>query len=110
MSEASIFISVVSVSIAALSFFVNTKRNKSADDRKEAAELTTVIVKLENISNDTREIKNELRSVRDEVGGLRERVIITEQSAKSLHKRVDSHEERLRDLEATIKMCMNQEG
>lgn len=104
-----ILISVISVCIAALSFVMNTKRNRSADDRKEAAELTAVIVKLETIGNDTKEIKNELKNVRNEVGELRERVIIAEQSAKSLHKRVDSFEGRQRDLETVIKKTMNQE-
>lgn len=93
--EVSLLISVLSVGFAIYMGVSNMKRNKATDDRKEATEMTTVIVKLENISNDTKEIKNELRSVRNEVGELRERVIITEQAAKSLHKRVDSHETRL---------------
>lgn len=75
------------------------KRNKSADDKKEATETTAVIVKLENISNDIKDIKNELRSVRKEVRELSDRTIITEQAVKSLHKRVDAHEERLQKLE-----------
>lgn len=70
------------------------KRNKTTDDRKEATELATVIVKLENISKDTSEIKSELRSVKSDVQDLHERVAIVEQSYKSLHKRVDKFEGR----------------
>lgn len=75
------------------------KRNKTVDDKKDATELTTVIVKLENIGNDTKDIKNELRSIRNEVGELRERVIVTEQASKSLHKRVDGLVDRVHELE-----------
>lgn len=92
--EVSLLISALSVGFAIYMGVSNMKRNKATDDRKEATEMTTVIVKLENISNDTREIKNELRSVRNEVGELRERVIVAEQAAKSLHKRVDGMESR----------------
>lgn len=92
--EVSLIISVLSVGFAIFMGISNMKRNKESDDRKEATEMTTVIVKLENISNDTKDIKNELRSVRNEVGELRERVIITEQAAKSLHNRVDRMETR----------------
>ena len=95
MIEFQTLLTIVSVVFAVFMGVINMKRNKETDDKKEAAELTTVIVKLENISNDTKEIKNELRSVRNEVGELRERVIIAEQAAKSLHKRVDTVEEHL---------------
>lgn len=78
------------------------RRNKEADDRKGATEMTTVIVKLESIGKDTSEIKNELRSVKEDVQGLRERVAIGEQSCKSLHKRVDGFETRLEHLNEKI--------
>jgi predicted nucleic acid-binding Zn-ribbon protein len=78
------------------------RRAKSSDDRKEATEMTTVIVKLENIGNDTKEIKNELRSVRNEVGDLRERVIVAEHTAKALHERVDKHETKLDALSCSL--------
>lgn len=96
--EVSLLISVLSVGFAIYMGVSNMKRNKTTDDRKEATEMTTVIVKLENIGNDTKEIKNELRSVRNEVGVLRERVVITEQTARALHDRVDAHEKRLDTL------------
>lgn len=98
MIDNSTLLSIVSVCIAAASFVLNRRKDNKADDQKEATEITTVIVKLENISNDTKDIKNELRNVRNEVGELRERVIIAEQTAKSLHKRVDAHENRLETL------------
>ena len=98
----SMIMTLISIAFAIFMGVINMKRNKSVDDKKEATELTTVIVKLENISNDTKDIKNELRSVRNEVGELRERVIVTEQKAGSLHKRVDGYESRLHEVEAKI--------
>lgn len=95
MIDGSIVLSIISVLIAAASFVVNRRKDNKADDQKEAIEITTVIVKLENISKDTTDIKNELRNIRNEVGELRERVIIAEQTAKSLHKRVDGIENRI---------------
>lgn len=94
MFDTSTVISVISLSIAAASFFGNRRKDNKAEDTKEATEITTVIVKLENISNDTKDIKNELRNIRTEVGELRERVIIAEQTAKALHGRVDTLERR----------------
>ena len=93
--DVSLVISILSVGFAIFAGVTNMKRNKECDDKKESAELTTVIVKLENINNDTKDIKNELRSIRTEVSDLRERVTIAEQAAKSLHHRVDKIEERI---------------
>lgn len=94
MIEISTLISVFAVVIAGIGTFANLKKGNKSESKAEAAETATVIVKLENIGNDTKEIKNELRNIRSEVGELRERVIIAEQAAKSLHHRVDSLEQR----------------
>ena len=99
MIDLSTLFSVLAVVIAAITLFINWKRGNKAEDQKEATEITTVIVKLENISNNTMEIKNELRNIRIEVGELRERVIIAEQAAKSLHHRVDTIENRFCNAE-----------
>ena len=94
----SIVISILSVCIAAIVCVTNLRRNNKADDRKDATEMTSVIVKLENIKDDTNEIKGEVKNLRGEVGGLRERVIVAEQTVKALHKRVDNFESRLDKL------------
>ena len=95
MIDTSVLFSALAGIIAALGFIMNWKKGNKAEDQKEATEITTVIVKLENIGNDTKDIKNELRNVRNEVGDLRERVIIAEQASKSLHRRVDGLENRI---------------
>jgi len=99
MIDTSTLLSVFAVAIAGIGLLTNWKKGNKAEDQKEATEITTVIVKLENISNDTKDIKNELRNVRNEVGELRERVIIAEQATKSLHRRVDGLENRFCNVE-----------
>lgn len=91
MIDTSTLISVLAVTIAGLGLLLNWKKNNKSD----ATEITSVIVKLETISNDTKDIKNELRNIRAEVGELRERVIIAEQRTMALHNRLDTMEKRL---------------
>ena len=45
--EVAILVSAVSLGFAIYSGVTNMKRNKATDDKKEATEMTTVIVKLE---------------------------------------------------------------
>ena len=86
-------ISTLSLIVASIVAITNLRRNNSADDKKQSAEMTTVIVKLENINTGINEIKADVRNVKSEVQELRERIVVVEQSTKSLHKRGDSLEQ-----------------
>lgn len=86
-------ISILSLIVASIVAFTNLRRNNSADDKKQSAEMTTVIVKLDNINTGINEIKADVRNVKSEVQELRERIVVVEQSTKSLHKRVDEIKE-----------------
>ena len=93
--EITILLSAVSVA-AALVFGIRTQgRNSRSDAQKDAAQMTTVIVKLENISMGIADIKSELANVKSDVYDARERLAQVESSAKQAHKRVDSMEHRL---------------
>lgn len=87
--EVALLISGVSLAFAVYQGVSNLKRNKAADDKHDASELTTVIVKLENIGNDTAEIKSDIKSVRAEVKQNSERIIRLEESLKSAWKRIN---------------------
>ena len=87
--EVTILISAVSVAFALYSGISNMKRNNKQDTANDAAQLTTVIVKLENISSGVTEIKSELKNVKNDIQDLRDRLIIVEQSTKSAHHRLD---------------------
>ena len=84
--EIALLISGVSLAFALFQGITNLKRNKASDDKKEASEMTTVIVKLENIGKDTSEIKNDLRNIRNDVKNNSEHIIRLEESLKSAWK------------------------
>lgn len=61
-------------------------------NKEGTTQITTILVKLENIANGIIEIKGEMKSIRDDLGELRERVSKVEASASSAHKRIDRME------------------
>ena len=64
------------------------KRNNKSDTANDTAQLTTVIVKLENISKDTGEIKTDIRGVKADLRNLSDRLIKAEQQIKVLNNAV----------------------
>lgn len=90
--ELTIILSVISVSCAVFFGIKGQKRSEKAETRKEAVDMTTVIVKLENIGAGITEIKSELRNVKDDVKENRERLIKVEASAAQAHKRIDVYD------------------
>lgn len=92
--DLSTIISVVSVTVAVIVMVTNIRRNNSRDNRQEASNLTTLIVKLENISEGVNEIKSDMRNMKSDIQDLRDRLIRVEQSDKSAHHRIDTLEEK----------------
>lgn len=86
--ELALIISIVSVGFSIYTGVANMKRNNRNDDRNDATQLTTVIVKLENISAGISDIKSDMRNIKDEVKELRDRLIQVEDSTKSAHHRI----------------------
>lgn len=87
-----ILISILGLTVSAVVFITSDRRNHKKDDQKEATEMTTLIVKLENIGNGVNEIKSDMRNMRADIQDLRDRLIIVEQSTKSAHHRLDGIE------------------
>lgn len=87
--EVALLISGVSLAFALYSGIVNMKRNQRVDNQKDASEMTTVIVKLENINNGIVEIKSEFNAMKAETKEIRDRLICVEQSLKSAWKRIE---------------------
>ena len=90
--ELSILIPVVSVVFAIYAGISNLKRNQSQDDKNTASQMTTVIVKLENIGNGIAEIKSEISNAKEDIKENRERIVKVEESEKQAHKRLDMFE------------------
>ena len=92
MVDVPILISVLGLFVSIMVFLTSNRRNKKTDDQREASEMTTLIVKLENINNGVNEIKSDMRNMRNDIQDLRDRLIIVEQSTKSAHHRLDGLE------------------
>lgn len=84
--EVALVISAISLAFGIYSGVANLKRNSKNDTKTDTAQLTTVIVKLENIGNDISEIKNDLRDVKADVKDHGNRIVKLEQQVKVLNK------------------------
>lgn len=87
--EVALVISAISVGFGLYQGISNMKRNQRVDNQKDASEMTTVIVKLENINNGIVEIKSEFNGMKSELKELRDRLIVVEASNKSAWKRIE---------------------
>ena len=90
--DVTIIISFMSLLVAVAVGITIIRRNNATDDRQEASETTTLIVKLENINDGVNEIKSDMRNLRNDVQDLRDRLIMVEQSTKSAHRRLNTLE------------------
>lgn len=86
--EIALLISGVSLAFGIYQGVSNLRRNNKQDDKSEATQLTTVIVKLENIGNDVSEIKNDMRNVKEDMKDINIRLVRVEQQVKVLNKTV----------------------
>ena len=86
--EVALLISGVSLAFGIYQGITNMRRNSKKDDQHDAAQLTTVIVKLENIGIGITEIKNDMRNVKDDMKDINIRLVKTEQQVKVLNKTV----------------------
>lgn len=91
--EIALLISGITMAFGIYSGIAAIKRSNKSDDRKESAQMTTVIVKLEGISEGISEIKSELRHVKKDVKEITERLIVAEQSVKLAHRRLNEIQE-----------------
>ncbi len=93
-AEFALLISCVAAIFGIYSGIVSMRRHVKADSQKENTHLTTVIVKLEGISEGIAEIKTDLSNVKGDIKEITERLIIAEQSLKLAHTRIDQLHER----------------
>lgn len=78
--------------ISALALLFSVYQFVKATEKEDTGQITTVLIKLENISEGITEIKADMRSIKEDVNNLRERVATVEASAKSAHHRIDTIE------------------
>ena len=86
--ESALVISAISLVFAIYSGVSNLKRNNKQDAKSDSAQLTTVIVKLENIGTGINEIKADVKDVKQDLKDHSDRLIRLEQQVKVLNKTV----------------------
>ena len=83
---------ILTVLISAGALFLTIILNVRSGAKEGTSEITTVIVKLENIQSTVTEIKSDVRGIKDDIKEIDHRLTIVEQSTKSAHKRIDGIE------------------
>ena len=91
--ELAVIISVISPIFGIYSGVANLKRNSRNDTKMDQSQLTTVIVKLENIGNDISEMKSDLRDVKEDLKNHSERLVKMEQQIKVLNNAIFGRKE-----------------
>lgn len=86
--EIALVISAISLGFAIYSGVSNLKRNNKQDAKSDSAQLTTVIVKLENIDKGINEIKADVKDVKQDLKDHSDRLIRLEQQVEVLNKTV----------------------
>ena len=94
-TEIALLVSIVSVFFAIIFGLMNTRRAQKTDDKKEQADMTTILVKLENIQSTTNEIKNDMKNVKADVRHNSEDIIRMSESLKSAWNRINELAEKL---------------
>ncbi len=92
--EIALLISGLTMAFGIYFGMVSIKRHFKEDNRKDSVQMTTVIVKLEGISEGIAEIKTDLSNVKGDIKELSERLIVAEQAVKQAHRRIDELEEK----------------
>ena len=90
--ELALVISGISLAFAVYFGVSNLKRQERAEMRNSTSEMTTVIVKLENICMGIAEIKAEVDDIKNDTKENWERLIKTEEAVKQAHRRLDTIE------------------
>ena len=64
-------------------------RNHDTDNEKETSDMTTVIVKLENIRGSISDFKLDLKRTAEDLQSIDRRLTVVEESTKQAHKRIN---------------------
>lgn len=90
-------VSVVALVISAISVFTSMRRANKKEDKDESTQMTTVIVKLENIGDDIKDVKTDVRELRSDMMNHTERLAAIEQKVRALDKAVFGSGEHRKD-------------
>lgn len=109
MSIFSLIVSAASVCFAVFFGLKNNKRTDTKDIEERVKENTRINIKLDTIMESTKEIKVEVSNIKNDLQLHNDRIIKVEESAKQGHKRLDTLEGRIADLEKQFMGGVNHE-
>ncbi len=89
-----LLISAVSLVFGIYTGVFSIKRSTRKDERRDASELATVMVKLEDIVEGIGEIKSDIANVKVDIKELTERLIVAEQRIRQADKTIDEMQKR----------------
>lgn len=87
--EISLLISGLAVAVSLYFGTKNSKRNDKQDTKQDAAEMTMVIVKLENINTGINKIEAKMNSFEADIKDINEKYARMDESLKSAWKRIE---------------------
>ena len=88
-NESLLILTALSLVFGIYSGVSSARRGERRDNRRDASDMTRVMVKLEDISIGISEIRSELNNVKGDLKEQTERLIVAEQSLKRAHMRLD---------------------
>ena len=88
-NESLLILTALSLVFGIYSGLSSARRGERRDNRKDASDMTRVMVKLEDISVGISEIRSELNNVKGDLKEQTERLIVAEQSLQRAHMRLD---------------------
>ena len=77
-------ITIISIACNVYLGLLNARRNKTSDDKMDATQHATVIVKLDSIESTVNDIKADNKTFRMDIQDIRERLIKVEQKVQDL--------------------------
>ena len=89
--DLSTLLAVLSPMAALIFGYFSFANARKKNDKEDAAQMTTVLIKLESISENVKDIKNDLNGVKQDLSQLAERLAKAEAKVDSAHRRLDAY-------------------
>jgi len=89
-----LLIAILGVFLSLANTVFNIVKASKKDTKSEAAEMTSLIIKLEVIQDNIKDIKADMASVKNDNRVFRDRTIALEQSDRATQRRLEKLEER----------------
>lgn len=80
---------IITVLISASALLLTVILNVKATAKQDTSQITTVIVKLENIQNIVTETKNDIKAMKEDIRALDKRITKVELRTEAAHQRID---------------------